>query len=71
MSIVTEPGLHKTLTCSDCAATFVFTAGQQVFFAEHGFSKPRRCLSCRRERKIRRLAADDAAAGAPPSAPRW
>ena len=31
----------KTLVCRDCGAEFVFTAGEQEFYAEKGFfSKP-------------------------------
>ncbi len=42
----------KTLICSDCGAEFVFTAGEQEFFANKGFTnEPRRCGSCRSARK--------------------
>ena len=27
----------KTLVCKDCGAEFVFTAGEQEFYAEKGF----------------------------------
>ncbi|HPT98842.1 MAG TPA: zinc-ribbon domain containing protein, partial [Armatimonadota bacterium] len=27
----------KTLACRDCGAEFVFTAGEQEFYAERGF----------------------------------
>ncbi|MBQ7784571.1 MAG: zinc-ribbon domain-containing protein, partial [Clostridia bacterium] len=27
----------KTLTCRDCGQEFVFTAGEQEFYAEKGF----------------------------------
>ncbi len=38
----------KTLVCKDCGAEFVFTAGEQEFFAERGFvNEPKRCKSCR------------------------
>lgn len=44
----------RTLTCGDCGATFVFTAGEQEFYAAKGFSSdPRRCPECRRNRKNR------------------
>ena len=29
----------KTLTCKDCGAQFVFTEGEQQFYAEKGFRK--------------------------------
>ena len=38
----------KTLTCSDCGATFTFTAGEQEFFAQKGFTnEPKRCKNCK------------------------
>ena len=33
----------KTLTCSDCGQPFTFTASEQEFYAERGFTEPRRC----------------------------
>lgn len=42
----------KTLTCRDCGTDFVFTASEQDFFAEKGFTnEPGRCPSCRAARK--------------------
>lgn len=42
----------KTLTCRDCGADFVFSASEQDFFAEKGFTnEPSRCPSCRAARK--------------------
>lgn len=42
----------KTLTCRDCGAEFVFTAAEQDFFAEKGFTnEPGRCPECRAARK--------------------
>lgn len=41
-----------TLTCKDCGAEFVFTAGEQQFYAEKGFTnQPVRCKACRIARK--------------------
>ncbi len=38
-----------TLTCKDCGAEFVFTAGEQQFYAEKGFTnQPVRCPACRK-----------------------
>jgi CxxC-x17-CxxC domain-containing protein len=44
----------KTLTCSDCGMEFAFTEREQAFYAEKGFSEPRRCASCRASRKAAR-----------------
>ena len=45
----------KTLVCKDCGADFVFTAGEQQFYAEKGFTnEPQRCPECRKARKQQR-----------------
>ena len=42
----------KTLQCKDCGQDFIFTAGEQEFFAEKGFqNEPTRCKDCRGARK--------------------
>ena len=42
----------KTLECRDCGTQFVFTAGEQEFYAEKGFTnEPTRCPDCRAARK--------------------
>jgi CxxC-x17-CxxC domain-containing protein len=48
----------KNLTCSDCGMEFAFTEREQAFYAEKGFSEPRRCPSCRASRKAARAGAD-------------
>ena len=41
--------------CSDCGATFTFTAGEQEFYAVKGFTnEPGRCPSCRQARRAQR-----------------
>ena len=51
----------KTLICKDCGKEFVFTAGEQEFYAEKGFeNEPQRCRDCRQARK------NGAASGAKP-----
>lgn len=45
----------KNLTCKDCGSTFVFTEGEQQFYAEKGFTnEPVRCKDCRSARKAQR-----------------
>jgi CxxC-x17-CxxC domain-containing protein len=45
----------KTLTCRDCGTAFIFTSGEQEFYAQKGFdNEPTRCPSCRRARKAQR-----------------
>ncbi|MCD7871925.1 MAG: zinc-ribbon domain containing protein [Clostridiales bacterium] len=42
----------KTLICKDCGKEFIFTAGEQEFYAEKGFeNEPIRCKECRIARK--------------------
>ena len=42
----------KTLICKDCGQEFVFTAGEQEFYAEKGFqNEPQRCKPCRDAKK--------------------
>jgi len=41
----------KVLKCADCGAEFVFTAGEQMFFADKGFkNEPKRCKACKANR---------------------
>ena len=42
----------KNLVCKDCGVEFVFSAGEQEFYAEKGFqNEPTRCKDCRVSRK--------------------
>jgi len=41
----------KVLTCIDCGADFVFTAGEQLFFRDKQFkNEPKRCKTCKSKR---------------------
>ena len=45
----------RELTCVDCGGTFVWTAGEQDFYEEKGFTEPpKRCKSCRQAKKEQR-----------------
>ena len=45
----------KTLTCLDCGQPFVFSADDQSYHAEKGFTnEPKRCASCRQTRRNQR-----------------
>jgi CxxC-x17-CxxC domain-containing protein len=48
--------MDRTLTCRDCNQQFTFTAGEQAFYQERGFSEPQRCPACRQARKAQRNA---------------
>lgn len=41
----------RVLKCVDCGSEFVFTAGEQMFFADKGFkNEPKRCKNCKGKR---------------------
>lgn len=43
------------LRCIDCGREFVFTAGEQAFYADKGLlNEPRRCPECRSRRRQER-----------------
>lgn len=45
----------KSIQCSDCGASFTFTAEEQEFFASKGYTnEPKRCMPCRQARKTER-----------------
>lgn len=39
------------IVCKDCGNEFTFTAREQEFYKEKGFSNPVRCKECREKRK--------------------
>lgn len=46
--------VDKTFKCIACGNDFVFSVGEQQFFADRGFvNDPKRCGSCRKHRKDR------------------
>jgi len=44
----------KTLECVECGEEFVFSADEQQFYMEKGFSEPKRCKPCRAKMKAAR-----------------
>ncbi len=38
----------------ECGTTFVYSARDQKFFKEMGFTPPKRCHACRKEKKRKR-----------------
>ncbi|MEB3328902.1 MAG: CxxC-x17-CxxC domain-containing protein [Candidatus Sericytochromatia bacterium] len=44
----------QTLQCADCGVEFLYTEADQQFYAEKGFSPPRRCRTCRAAAKAAR-----------------
>jgi CxxC-x17-CxxC domain-containing protein len=59
----------RLLTCADCHAAFVFTAGEQLFFTEKQFKNdPKRCKPCKLRRSGLAAAASGGGAHAPVAA---
>lgn len=47
---------ERSLQCADCGASFPFTAEEQEFFASKGYvNDPKRCPSCRSNRRAERF----------------
>jgi len=44
----------QVITCADCGREFTFTASEAQFYADRGFSTPRRCPACRAAKKAAR-----------------
>ena len=45
----------RTLTCLDCGQSFTFSADDQAYHAEKGYTnEPKRCPSCRQTRRSQR-----------------
>ncbi len=45
-----------TIVCKDCGKEFVFTEGEQEFYAQKGFTQPLRCKECRQALREKRAA---------------
>ena len=44
----------RLMACQDCGENFVWSADEQEFFAQKGFTDPpKRCAECRRQKKAR------------------
>lgn len=55
-TLASATGQDQTLSCRDCNQSFVFTASEQAFFADKGFTIPNRCKPCRDMKKRARQA---------------
>lgn len=41
----------KTIICKDCGNDFTLTVTEQNWYKEMGFSEPKRCFVCRRNKR--------------------
>jgi CxxC-x17-CxxC domain-containing protein len=41
----------RELACASCGTRFLFTGGEQAYYAQNGLQEPRRCKPCRAQRK--------------------
>jgi len=54
----------KSLTCVDCGSEFIWTAGEQLFFADKQFkNEPKRCKACKAKRANRAPSASSGPGG--------
>jgi CxxC-x17-CxxC domain-containing protein len=61
----------RELTCKECGSQFVFTAGEQEFYASRGFEHlPGRCPRCRAARKSRQPDSEPGTGGPYSGSPR-
>jgi CxxC-x17-CxxC domain-containing protein len=58
----------KILRCRECGTDFIFTAGEQEFYAMKGLlNEPGRCPGCRAQRRVQREPAGASGYSAGPS----
>ena len=61
----------RTLTCLDCGQGFIFSADDQSYHAEKGYTnEPKRCPSCRQSRRSQRNSDDFGGGGGGYGGPR-
>jgi len=41
----------RSLTCAECGQTFTFSADDQRYHLEKGYTEPKRCPTCRQSRR--------------------
>jgi len=46
----------QTIECKECGDDFIFSEGEQQFYADKQFTTPRRCKTCRDKAKKARQA---------------
>lgn len=49
---------NRELTCVDCGQRFTWSADDQAFHREKGYSEPKRCKACRQAKREKRASAD-------------
>ena len=61
--------VDRTLTCQDCSSEFLFSIGEQEFFAAKGLkNEPKRCPNCRLIARMGRAGMDSSQAATVPCA---
>ena len=54
----------KSIQCSDCGATFTFSADEQELFQSRGYTnEPKRCPTCRQAKKAGRYGGSGSGSG--------
>jgi hypothetical protein len=49
----------QILDCIECGRNFIFTKGEQQYFASKGLSTPKRCPECRLKRRLTLVKEDE------------
>ena len=44
----------KSMVCGECGESFTFSADDQKYHLEKGYTEPKRCPNCRRARRAQR-----------------
>ena len=56
---MTNQFVDQERNCKDCDGTFIWSAGEQEFFARNQFTPPRRCVRCRQINKQNKQKEED------------
>lgn len=48
----TPKSKERVIECCDCGRKFLFTTGEQRFYASHQYQLPKRCKACRQRNKL-------------------
>lgn len=59
----------RELVCASCSQRFLFSAGEQAYYAQNGLQDPRRCKPCRAQRKAQAAEDGERRKGGQPNAP--
>ena len=50
-TVANHDGKDKEIVCKLCGKTFIFTVGEQEFYASKNFPAPKHCRQCAKKRR--------------------